>query len=505
MDKASIRIICCVVMIICITLPFLMYNVPNTIAETFVSFLLNKPQQQQQQEPLINVDLNSTESHYGKNKIQNFEQDLNQKYPFSHMWLFDAYKKNINESRYTKFEEEFSSLIKLNGSYLIFDKFIYRNCSYPFFNPAIIRLDNIPNNYYDFVSKNIKSVDNINIIRQTRYLLLGRHGNSMCKNKYNNNDFDDMKMPMSGVLLFDEYWNVLKTIPVIFKYDYDIKHTQKEFIIKYLTDCRLFVYLSMIYADCIGYKHWTSFNFIGPLLWYESNENKELIIVLNAKQSHFPSILRTRNLRFDENTNDSYVLYSDARNFIPLIYNNELYFQVNIQHSYFIKIKYYDITNNTDDIIYGQKTGYFNPNPYNLFNKGDQIHQSVGFIHLKESNEYLGIGHVHLDLYKRTGQDQYGMHFGNHYTHFFYTIIDKPPFYINRISPLFCFGSPYNDTNHDCDITQFVCGLIEDTINNIDYFFISFGINDCSAAIVVIQKSFVTNLLSLISNHSAID
>ncbi len=61
------------------------------------------------------------------------------------------------------------------------------------------------------------------------------------------------------------------------------------------------------------------------------------------------------------------------------------------------------------------------------------------------------------------------------------------------MSEEFCVLSQYGNGN-DCELIQFILGITEETIDGIDYFFISYGINDCLSVIVKVEKQFIVSV-----------
>lgn len=126
--------------------------------------------------------------------------------------------------------------------------------------------------------------------------------------------------------------------------------------------------------------------------------------------------------------------------------------------------------------------------------KKSHFHGTNGFmVHLPKTGEYLGIGHFH----RPPGRDKNDYaRFGHHYTHAFFTITDKPPFRLNRLSAELVLSSDsYPD---DADIIQFWSGLElstgfdgkEDSMLALAY-----GINDCEGAAIHLELAFVDGLL----------
>jgi len=235
-----------------------------------------------------------------------------------------------------------------------------------------------------------------------------------------------------------------------------------------MVDCKLFIYSDSLYSHCITGAHSI---YIGKLLWSEEKINGRLEIVayLDSKSNaNLPESLHLKEL----NSNNMKNVEKKMEKYEKKMYSKwELHFLV---HNYI----YHDIK--TFDDILRAKVSY---------------DVNAGFIHLKESNELLGIGHIHSDFYNfMEVQRPFGIKGATHYLHFFYTIADEPPFRVKRMSDKFCFVSPYKNTE-DCDVIQFVMGMIESTLNNTQYLFVSYGINDCIGSIAKLEKQFVIDML----------
>eukprot|EP01084_Bolivina_argentea_P136461 240332_1 len=261
-----------------------------------------------------------------------------------------------------------------------------------------------------------------------------------------------------------------------------------------LNDCRLFNYQSLVYFDCISnWKYPDLQNFISYVSWNESTETNEIIATfMHTKQlKHTPKLFN---------------VFHSPRNLIPLTFYNKLYFLWDFKNSYWIQIDLETNNNNTGHgipVIEG-KYAYSNHNlfhsKYNSSNGVKDMNKMIyrtncGWIHLSETNEYLGTGHFQYNMYDHLKLDRSDILWGSHYSHFFFTINDKPPFDIRRRSDEFCFISPYNNTKRSCDVIQFIMGMVENTINDTQYIFISYGVNDCISSITALKKQYILNML----------
>ena len=120
--------------------------------------------------------------------------------------------------------------------------------------------------------------------------------------------------------------------------------------------------------------------------------------------------------------------------------------------------------------------------------KPSDFHGTNGFmVYLPKDQEYLGIGHFHRPP-GRAANDY--ARFGHHYTHAFYTISDKPPFHLKRLSPELLL--PSKEFKDDAEIIQFWSGLerVDD-----DTLALAYGINDCEGAATFLELSTVEALL----------
>ena len=108
-------------------------------------------------------------------------------------------------------------------------------------------------------------------------------------------------------------------------------------------------------------------------------------------------------------------------------------------------------------------------------------------VYLPHTNEYLGIGHFHRPS-GREANDY--ARFGHHYTHAFFTISDRPPFHLKRLSQELVLPSHAHE--NDAEVIQFWSGLelLDDNTLTLAY-----GINDCEGAATFLDLSAVENLL----------
>jgi hypothetical protein len=117
------------------------------------------------------------------------------------------------------------------------------------------------------------------------------------------------------------------------------------------------------------------------------------------------------------------------------------------------------------------------------------FHGTNGFmVHLPETGEFLGIGHLHRPP-SRDFDNPYAR-FGHHYTHAFFTISDQVPFHLKRLSPELVLPSQaYPD---DAEIIQFWSGLERVDSQTLA---LAYGINDCEGAATYLDMGTVNGLL----------
>jgi len=120
--------------------------------------------------------------------------------------------------------------------------------------------------------------------------------------------------------------------------------------------------------------------------------------------------------------------------------------------------------------------------------KKSHMHGTNGFmVHLPSDGEYLGIGHFHRP--NDRNKNEYAR-FGHHYTHAFFTISDKPPFRLKRLSPELVLPSHVHP--EDAEVIQFWSGL---ELSSSKTLALVYGINDCEGAAIDLDLAVVENLL----------
>jgi hypothetical protein len=132
--------------------------------------------------------------------------------------------------------------------------------------------------------------------------------------------------------------------------------------------------------------------------------------------------------------------------------------------------------------------------------KKSHAHGTNGFmVHLPERGVFLGVAHFHRPHDRKP--NPYAR-FGHHYTHALYTVSDAPPYRLVSLSAEFVLprASAESDENgvasDDAEIIQFASGLEvvggehEDGDGD-GMLLISYGINDCEAAIVRVSVGYV--------------
>jgi len=83
--------------------------------------------------------------------------------------------------------------------------------------------------------------------------------------------------------------------------------------------------------------------------------------------------------------------------------------------------------------------------------------------------------------------------FGYLYTHFFYTLQDRPPYHMTGTTGEFCIGSAQDAG--DCESAQFVSGMVADDASGISKLLLTFGVNDCEAKLGHIPLAQVGRML----------
>ena len=121
-------------------------------------------------------------------------------------------------------------------------------------------------------------------------------------------------------------------------------------------------------------------------------------------------------------------------------------------------------------------------------------------IHLPHTSELLGIGHFHRPKHIKgdtcwiddTKETCKYARYGHHYTHALYTISDKSPHVLTRLSNEFMFPRSDNQKRKDnAHIIQFASGLsiVGETL------LICYRINDCEAANMQLPLNKLESLL----------
>lgn len=97
-------------------------------------------------------------------------------------------------------------------------------------------------------------------------------------------------------------------------------------------------------------------------------------------------------------------------------------------------------------------------------------------IYLPESQEYLGVVHIHRDYVKGAG------FYGSHYTQAFLTLDSNNMSCVRRLGTEFCVRSA--ERANDCEAIQFVMGL--DLVHN-DKLVLGYGVEDLEARILTMK------------------
>jgi len=136
--------------------------------------------------------------------------------------------------------------------------------------------------------------------------------------------------------------------------------------------------------------------------------------------------------------------------------------------------------------------------------KKSSIHGTNGYlVPLNTSSELLGIAHFHRPENRDTSE--YAKH-GHHYTHAFFTLEQQVvakedgkgttrKFALKRLSNEFIFMSPSSLNDNTGDVIQFASGVDLVGSDKDGKLMISYGINDCEAAIVFLEMEKVQELL----------
>lgn len=135
--------------------------------------------------------------------------------------------------------------------------------------------------------------------------------------------------------------------------------------------------------------------------------------------------------------------------------------------------------------------------------KRSSIHGTNGYlVPLDGTNELLGIAHFHRPEHRQ--QSDYARH-GHHYTHAFFTLEPKgastmgddtsKSYKLKRLSNEFVFLAPSADNEKTAEVIQFASGLDLVGSDRNGKLMVSYGINDCEAAIVFLGMEKIQKLL----------
>mmetsp|Transcript_15741 Transcript_15741/g.29692 ORF Transcript_15741/g.29692 Transcript_15741/m.29692 type:complete len:162 (-) Transcript_15741:2371-2856(-) len=135
--------------------------------------------------------------------------------------------------------------------------------------------------------------------------------------------------------------------------------------------------------------------------------------------------------------------------------------------------------------------------------KRSSIHGTNGYlVPLHSTNELLGMAHFHRPEHRQ--QSDFARH-GHHYTHALFTLEptnssteetkQMDSFKLKRLSNEFVFLSLSSSNENVADIIQFASGL--DLVgSDLDgQLMVSYGINDCEAAVVFLDMEKINELL----------
>jgi len=114
-----------------------------------------------------------------------------------------------------------------------------------------------------------------------------------------------------------------------------------------------------------------------------------------------------------------------------------------------------------------------------------QLHNNVNPLYLPEEGAYLCVIHT----YEQGSTEDESTFWRHHYYHRFVLINDDLHHDVLRTSPLMCFPSAVKESS--CETVQFVMSIVRDGGDLL----ISYGINDCEAAIVRVPLSAVLAFL----------
>ena len=138
----------------------------------------------------------------------------------------------------------------------------------------------------------------------------------------------------------------------------------------------------------------------------------------------------------------------------------------------------------------------FLPYPPDPIKYGKYLHGTTGMLlHLPDRGEYVGILHQHRPHKKGEKDGVDYAPFGHHYSHTFFTVTDKAPHKLTRMSKEFLFPAQTREFKNDAENIQFASGLDIVERDGKEYVLISYGIGDCEGAVVEVEWSIVEEML----------
>jgi len=117
-------------------------------------------------------------------------------------------------------------------------------------------------------------------------------------------------------------------------------------------------------------------------------------------------------------------------------------------------------------------------------------HLSANPVHVEEQGIYIATVHQH-GAYKK-----HGSHYGSEYVQNFLILDDRPPFTPKGLSKPFCVPSVAQGHNNQCETIQFLASVIRDP-DDPKTLIISYGINDCEAAVTRLPLDAVLGSIEL--------
>ena len=125
-------------------------------------------------------------------------------------------------------------------------------------------------------------------------------------------------------------------------------------------------------------------------------------------------------------------------------------------------------------------------------------HGTSGYLVKFKRDELLGIGHFHRGPLNRSYAE-----FGHHYTHSFFTISEKAPHSLQRLSGEFVFQAKTGG-KEDAEIIQFATGLEIIEREGKTFVLIGYGLNDCEAAGIFVDLERVDGLLKAVGKGETV-